>query len=279
VRVEINGEKAIGLIQTEKDGVVIYNLRWKKNGKTPKLKMFSNLELAKKAWLLLHPPNSVENVTIVRNAQGIAILPCLRTHGIKVDDDIFIKYYGKAMQLKSPNYPTLTINRKLCGIHRLVMEAKDNEWVDHINSDRQDARRCNLRITDPKKNAHNKLKSKSKSTTSSEYVGVYKYTDTNSFLVRIRHNNKPYYGGSYQDEKLAAWAASQLCIQLYGQEFARKYDIEMPGYIFKNNRAIKIDSDQKKIANDELCEIDDSGVTSEYEEDSEPIHILKKQKI
>ncbi len=266
VRVEINGEKAIGLIQSVKHGITFYVLKWKVNGK-PKTKRFQDEKLAKEAWLDMHPPpNSIDNVVIIRNADGIAMLPCLHTNGILVDDDIFIKYYGKTMHLKSPNYPTLSINGKLCGLHRLIMDAKENEWVDHINSHRQDARRCNLRITDPKKNAHNRIKSTN--SIGSKYVGVFR--NKYSFAVRVRHNDIRHYGGSYKDEKVAAWAASQLCIQLYGKEYARKYNIDLPGYIFKNNRAMK-ETEEIDAKNQIDC-------NSEEVDDGIEMHMSKKQK-
>lgn len=55
--------------------------------------------------------------------------------------------------------------------HRLVMDVPDGYIVDHINGDRLDNRKCNLRICKPADNSHNM---KMFSTNSSGHTGVYK---------------------------------------------------------------------------------------------------------
>jgi hypothetical protein len=53
-------------------------------------------------------------------------------------------------------YNPETKKRKNLRMHRIIMQAKDGEIVDHINRNTLDNRRCNLRITDKFGNARNK---------------------------------------------------------------------------------------------------------------------------
>ena len=50
---------------------------------------------------------------------------------------------------------------------------------------------------------------------------------------------KKHYGGLYEDEKVAAWAATQLSTQLYGEEHTKENNVILENYVFVNNRAVK----------------------------------------
>ncbi len=61
-------------------------------------------------------------------------------------------------------------------LHRFVIEAnKGDPIVDHINGDKLDNRRINLRFVTSSQNAQNKLK---KEGTTSKYIGVHKKENT-----------------------------------------------------------------------------------------------------
>jgi hypothetical protein len=70
----------------------------------------------------------------------------------------------------------------------------------------------------------------------SKYVGVRKRGG--SYVVGFTKAHKTYGGGSYQDEKLAAWAANQLAKQIYGEKCLKRNNVEVTGYVFKDNRAV-----------------------------------------
>jgi hypothetical protein len=61
----------------------------------------------------------------------------------------------------------------------------------------------------------------------------------NFFAVHVRKDGKVHYGGQYLDENIAGWAANQLALQLYGENIARKNDVQLEGYQFVKNRAIQ----------------------------------------
>lgn len=62
---------------------------------------------------------------------------------------------GHAWHLTSNGYVASRISNKIVLLHRLIMQAPQNLVVDHINGDRLDNRRSNLRLTTHKLNSQN----------------------------------------------------------------------------------------------------------------------------
>ena len=83
--------------------------------------------------------------------------------------------------------------------HRLVMDVPDGYIVDHINGDRLDNRKCNLRICKPADNSHNM---KMFSTNSSGHTGVYK-TRNGKYEAVIVSNYNPIRLGVFGDYESA----------------------------------------------------------------------------
>ena len=60
-------------------------------------------------------------------------------------------------------------------LHKMIMEPSEPFWIDHINRDKLDNRKSNLRLVTPTENANNRfLKNKIHST----YIGVSRVKDT-----------------------------------------------------------------------------------------------------
>ncbi len=197
--------------------------------------IFPTLEEAKEKYLELRNVQEkipLQTINIPRNEQGTAILPCTNTLGVLVDDDIYLKYYNQSCWLTSDGYPTICVNKIQNMLHRNVINAQQLEIVDHINHDKMNCQRSNLRITTSSVNSHNVSKRKN---TSSQYSGVSK--NGNYFKVEICKDGIKYSGGSYKSEQIAGWAANELSRELYG-DFAIKNNITLNGYVFKNRRAI-----------------------------------------
>lgn len=90
-------------------------------------------------------------------------------------------------------YTISSINKKNWLIHRYIMiellgnkELTRHNLIDHINGNRLDNTRENLRIVTPKENAKNKNKAKN---SSSKYFGVIKYYN-NQFQASITINKR-----------------------------------------------------------------------------------------
>ncbi|OGP87132.1 MAG: hypothetical protein A2031_07970 [Deltaproteobacteria bacterium RBG_19FT_COMBO_43_11] len=78
-----------------------------------------------------------------------------------------------------------TINKGVY-MHRLIMGAERKSlYIDHINGDKLDNRRRNLRSCSPSQNGHNKHH------TANKVVGVCKVIRVD-YLAQIQINNKPY---------------------------------------------------------------------------------------
>jgi hypothetical protein len=205
--------------------------------------IFATLEEAKAKYLELKTPQEkipVQPMNIPRNEQGIAILPCTNTLGVFVDDDVYLKYYAQSCWLTGDAYPSVWVNKVQNMLHRNIVEAQQLDIVDHINHDKMNCQRSNLRITNSSVNAHNVSKRKN---TSSQYSGVSK--NGKYFKVQICKDGIKYSGGSYKLEQIAGWAATQLSKELYGS-YATNNHVQLEGYVFKNRRAILQDDLNQK---------------------------------
>jgi len=107
-------------------------------------------------------------------------------------------------------------------MHRVIMNAKANQQVDHINGNKLDNRRSNLRFATVQKNAFNRKKPKVRCT--SQYKGVLKRKNASKWEARIKLNNKAIYLGRFVNEKDAARAYNEAALKYFG-EFARCNDI------------------------------------------------------
>jgi hypothetical protein len=102
--------------------------------------------------------------------------------------------------------------------------------VDHINGDKLDNRRCNLRLATRTDNEANKKKRRTQSggAPSSKYKGVSKAVDkprTKPWRVTITVDKKQYALGMYASEKEAGLAYNKAAIEKFG-EFAYINEIE-----------------------------------------------------
>lgn len=91
--------------------------------------------------------------------------------------------------------------RKITQMSRFVMKAEKGTIVDHINRDRKDNRRNNLRFVTPSQNAQNKTK---KDGGSSMYNGVSYDKRCNKFHAKMTFNGIYYHLGYFDKEIEAA---------------------------------------------------------------------------
>lgn len=141
--------------------------------------------------------------------------PCRKyTYRFDVED---ADLYGKIANKTGYAYTTDT--RK--PIHRIILSRKlnreilDTEVCDHIDGDRTNNKRDNLRLVTTQQNLRNRP---SVHNSQSRFKNVYKAK--NKWKVCIRHNSKDYYFGVYPTESAAAQVANYHLLQLH-QEYAR----------------------------------------------------------
>jgi hypothetical protein len=102
-------------------------------------------------------------------------------------------------------------------MHRLIMQPRPDQVVDHINGDGLDNRRANLRICTQAENARNRRKG----TGTSRYKGVSLAKGrTKPWRAQIRVGDQVRNLGYFADEGEAARAYDAAASQLFG-DFAR----------------------------------------------------------
>lgn len=109
-------------------------------------------------------------------------------------------------------------NRKVF-LSREIMNAPDGRYVDHINGDTLDNRKCNLRLCSMAENNRNVGL---RTTNTSGYKGVVK--SGNGFKVQIRVNSEQKYLGYFKSKTLAAMVYN-LAALWYHKKFAQLNEI------------------------------------------------------
>lgn len=140
-----------------------------------------------------------------------------------VDDDVVSSICRFAWKLDKDGYVyrKTTINGKKgrsVRLHRVVFSETDPlVCVDHINGNKLDNRRSNLRRSTKMQNSQNRQKNGG---TSSLYRGVTWSSSARKWQAQIVSGNKREYIGVFDDEHVAAHEYNKRAIQLHG-EFAR----------------------------------------------------------
>ncbi len=111
-------------------------------------------------------------------------------------------------------YARAKLGHKSTSMHRLVLglESMDTQEVDHINRDKLDNRKGNLRICTRADNNRYAIHKKGKNT----YRGVYQVSE-NSFKVLIATSTKRIRVGSYKTLEEGAIAYNQAAIKYHGK--------------------------------------------------------------
>lgn len=101
-------------------------------------------------------------------------------------------------------------------MHRLIMEAKNGQEIDHVNRNGLDNRRRNLRFAKSGENQRNVSLRKDNHT---GYKGVDLFSPFNKFRVRINFNGKSIFLGYYDNLEKAALAYN-VAAKKYHKDYA-----------------------------------------------------------
>lgn len=138
-----------------------------------------------------------------------------------VDDEDFGYFNQWKWYFSSRGYVThSTYNKGKVGIiymSRLIMNVKRGEIIDHINGDKLDNRKCNLRFCTPQQNNMNRGIQKNNT---SGYKGVSWNKEKNKWQSYFIFNNRKKHLGYFSDKVEAALIYNQT-IQQNFKEFAR----------------------------------------------------------
>lgn len=150
------------------------------------------------------------------------LIPLTQDKFAKVDDE----YYKDVIKLKwhfNNGYACHTYKEngktKSISMHRYIAIPPQTFEVDHINGDKLDNRKSNLRIVTPAQNKWNTGKTK---LNTSGFKGVTWNKQHGLWQVKIRHNNKRIHVGYFDDVINAGEAYTRAAKNLYG-EYAFNY--------------------------------------------------------
>lgn len=144
---------------------------------------------------------------------------------ILIDDDIFelvnkytwtnnsrgyiVRYTGNSRKGK----------RQCIWLHRFIMAPKEGEEIDHINHNKSDNRRCNLRICSRQMNSFNSIPRGG----NSKYKGVH-LRKHGKYQARIMYNYKSIHLGYFNIEVSAARAYDAAARALFGKFAYTNFD-------------------------------------------------------
>jgi hypothetical protein len=143
---------------------------------------------------------------ILYNDNNLAYIPLKNNKQCIVDKE---KWHDLMLYKWSlhDNY-VIGFTNKTIRLHRYIMNANENDIIDHINNNTLDNRIKNLRISDSSKNSHNRIPK-------NKYIGVKLIKDKNLWVSTITHNKIRYNCGCYDNEIKAAIAYNIKAIELY----------------------------------------------------------------
>lgn len=132
-----------------------------------------------------------------------------------LEDYDIIKYH--CWHIDKDGYLRTKIGGSLMSMHRMVYHPANNEIIDHINGNKSDNRKCNLRIATPQQNNINK---RTPINNKSGYKGVIK-RNQNSYQSYIGKDGKQIHIGTFLNLTDAINARIKAEENIYG-EFAWK---------------------------------------------------------
>ena len=131
---------------------------------------------------------------------------CEEIARVKIDKEDYKKVKDLKWHLNNQSHAATTIKNKKIKLHQLVLGKKDGFEIDHINHDKLDNRKQNLRFATRSQNAMN-----TKST------GYYWHKRDKKWRPQIGINNRIIYLGYFDKEKDAIKARKEAEKKYFGE--------------------------------------------------------------
>jgi hypothetical protein len=157
--------------------------------------------MAEPIWINDEIKNKYDNSPFripLRNRAGVIIEYAL------VDEDDFEKVNKYKWNLSVDGYAKGKVEKKDIRLHHYIFKKAENgNVIDHINQDRLNDSKLNLREVSRSENSHN-VKKNSNIETSSKYKGVTWDKNTQKWVSRCIYNKKRVSLGVFKNEEEAA---------------------------------------------------------------------------
>lgn len=139
---------------------------------------------------------------------------------VLLDDEDYEVVAGGNWKIWSSHGHSYVVKRQRFGprrllriLHRELINAPADRWVDHRNGNTLDNRKSNLRVCTPTENARNR---KQESGSVSRFKGVSRHSST-SWKAQIQVDGKHMYLGVYSTEERAAEAYNEAARKHFGE--------------------------------------------------------------
>ena len=119
-------------------------------------------------------------------------------------------------------FETIDGKRRLIKMHRVIAQVPEDMCTDHINMDRLENRKENLRVATKSQNSMNTRVRKDSTT---GYKGVYKRKSTGMYRVHIAKDGVKRWLGQFPTAQEAARRYNEEAVKLFG-EYAKLNIIE-----------------------------------------------------
>lgn len=162
-----------------------------------------------------------------------------------VDDDDYEKYNHLRWHLSDTGYAVRRHRGETYRLHRLVMECSEGMVIDHLNGDKLDCRKSNLRVCTQTENAKNRH-------------GAKGYTfDKSKGRWMVRCRGKFY--GRYDTEEEAQRAYKLACSGQEYQTTRRKFYM-LPKHISKQfgKYVVFVQKDKKRLRKTGILTLDEA---------------------
>jgi hypothetical protein len=154
-----------------------------------------------------HPNNYVDN------KDGTTTIITYGGHKVLVDSDAILLIAGRRVSINGKGYAGLSVDAHSIPLHRFILSAPAGVDVDHINRDRKDCRRSNLRFCSQ---SHNNANTKLRLDNSTGYRGVHFNKCSGRYIAQISIAGRGKHIGSFSTPEAAAIAYNEQAICIHG---------------------------------------------------------------
>ncbi len=140
-------------------------------------------------------------------------IPLSRGGGALVDDADRPTLLQYKWHITAGGYAATRIQHRYVYMHRLLLDAGPEDLVDHIDGNKLNNTRANLRLVTPTQNQWNRKTQDN----SSGYKGVSWHKGKGKYYARIQANGRRHFLGYFDTALEAAQAYEEAAARLFGE--------------------------------------------------------------